>query len=149
MEHGLAQIAVTPQVGGAFVCDNRGDVIASSSPAALATVTMNAVGREVSRIFAAIESAGHAAGRLDFTFTNWRLLAIDMNEALLFVVCYSHVDMAFARMTADVVLTGWRTDPEVQRRLERHRSERSQVVNSTSFDRPAFVSWRASGAGSH
>ncbi len=128
MEQGLAQISAHPRVGGAFICDNRGEVIVSSSPAVLATVTMSAMGREVGRIVEALEVAGRPASRLDFTYSNWRLLAIDLSDAILLVVCQAGVDMSFVRMTADIVLTGWRQRPEVQRRLERHRVERNAAA---------------------
>jgi hypothetical protein len=147
MEHGLAQLSSLPQVGGAFICDNRGDVIVSSSPAALATVTMSAMGREVGRIVAALESSGRPASRLDFTYSNWRLLAIDLSDAILLVVCYAEADMSFVRMTADIVLTGWREDANVRKRLERHRVERQPLVSRAAMGRPRGA-WRTLGANS-
>ncbi|MGH2608096.1 MAG: hypothetical protein ACRDHF_03315 [Tepidiformaceae bacterium] len=142
MEHGLAQISALPQVGGAFICDNRGDVIVSSSPAVLATVTMSAMGREVGRIVGALESSGRPASRLDFTYSNWRLLAMDLGDAILLVVCHANVDMSFVGMTTDIVLTGWRRDADVQRRLQRHRVEREPLVSRTNAARPQRATWR-------
>ena|SRR5688572_6670299 len=143
MEQGLAQLSAIPSVGGAFICDNRGDVIVSSSPPVLATVTMSAMGREVGRIVAALEAAGRAGTRLDFTYSNWRLLAIDLSDGILLVVCQAHVDMAFVRMNADIVLTGWRQDVNVQRRLQQHRVERRELVSRAATTSPARPNWRA------
>ena len=42
MEKGLEQVGALPGVGGSFLCDNKGDVIVSSDPAVLATVTKRA-----------------------------------------------------------------------------------------------------------
>jgi hypothetical protein len=143
MEQGLAQISAHPQVGGAFICDNRGEVIVSSSPAVLATVTMSTMGREVGRIVEALEAAGRPASRLDFAYSNWRLLVVDLSDAILLVVCHADVDMSFVRMTTDIVLTSWRRDPEVQRRLQRHRVERNAGVRraSASLHPQARAGW--------
>src|SRR5688572_18688966 len=101
MEQGLAQLSAIPRVGGAFICDNRGEVIVSSTPPVLATVTMSAMGREVGRIVAALEGSGRSGSRLDFTYSNWRLLTIDLgSDGILLVVCHADVDMAFVRMHA-------------------------------------------------
>jgi hypothetical protein len=141
MEHGLAQISAHPQVGGAFICDNRGEVIVSSSPAVLATVTMSTMGREVGRIVEALEGTGRSAARLDFTYSNWRLLAVDLSDAILLVVCEATADISFVRMTTDVVLTSWRRDAEVQRRLKRHRVERGAAFRRAALTRPAAPAW--------
>src|SRR6185503_16454238 len=93
VEKGLEQIGGLPCVGGSFVCDNRGDVIVSSDPAVLATVTMSTIGREVGLAFLALESASRPATRIDFVYDSWRLLAQDMGDAVFFVVCQPNVDM--------------------------------------------------------
>jgi hypothetical protein len=142
MEQGLAQISADPRVGGAFICDNRGEVIVSSSPAVLATVTMTTMGREVARIVEALEAAGRPASRLDFSYSTWRLLAMDLSDAILLVVCYANADMSFVRMTADIVLTSWRRDAEVQRRLQRHRVERNATVRHARLNPPSRPGWK-------
>jgi hypothetical protein len=149
MEQGLAQLSAIPSVGGAFICDNRGEVIVSSSPAVLATVTMSAMGREVGRIVAALEAAGRAGSRLDFTYSNWRLLAIDLDDGILLIVCHADVDMAFVRMNADIVLTGWRQDPTIQRRLQGHRVERGELVRRSTAGAPLRSAWRTIEANGH
>lgn len=141
MEKGIKQFGAIGRVGGAFVCDNRGEVIVSSSPAVLATVTMNTIGREVGRAFFALEAAHRAARRLDFRFDAWRLLAQDIGDAVLFVVCEPDVDMALVRMTADVVAAAWEQDPRVRKRLDARRSDREQLINVSSLDHSALQSW--------
>mgnify|MGYP001400319727 CR=1 FL=1 len=141
MERDLAQVTGVPNVGGAFVCDNRGDVIVSSDPAVLATVTMNTIGREVGRAFVALEAANAPAQRLDFAYDRWRLLAQDIGNAVLFVVCQPEADMSIVRMSADVVIAGWRKDPAAQKRLQRVSIERSALVRKSNLDQGSLRSW--------
>lgn len=135
MEREIEQFAAIRHVGGAFVCDNAGEVVLSSSPAVLATVTMNTIGREVARVLLALESAGHRADRLDLRFDCWRLLAHDMADAILFVVCEPEVDMSLLRMTTDVVVAAWENDPRARKRLAGHRKERKQLIAAASLER--------------
>ncbi len=141
MENDLTQITSVPNVGGAFVCDNRGDVIVSSDPAVLATVTMNTIGREVGRAFVALDAAKAPATRLDFAYDRWRLLAQDIGEAVLFVVCQPEADMSIVRMSVDVVVAGWRKDVTAQKRLQRASIERTALVKSSNLDHGSMRSW--------
>lgn len=149
MEKDMEQLSGLPDAGGAFVCDNRGEVILSSSPAVLATVTMNTIGREAARAFVALQAAGRPAARLEFAYDTWRLLAQDIGEAVLFVVCQPGADMALVRMTADVVTAGWQRDAAAQKRLQRHRAERAALVNRSSLDQGSWTSWTVFGTGGH
>jgi hypothetical protein len=141
MEKGLAQLGAIPHVGGAFVCDNKGDVIVSSDPAVLATVTMNTIGREVGRAFIALEAAGRAASRMELVYDSWRLFAHDISDAVVFVVCQPAADMAMVRMTVDVVVAGWRKDSGAQKRLARHKAVRRELVNRSQLDNGAWQTW--------
>jgi predicted regulator of Ras-like GTPase activity (Roadblock/LC7/MglB family) len=141
MEREIEQLTALPAVEGAFLCDNRGDVIVSSDPAVLATVTMNTIGREIGRAFVALQAAGFPATRLDLTYDTWRLFAHDIGDAVLFVVAQPSVDIAMVRMTADVVTATWQKDPAARKRLQKHRSERAQLVNRTALDPGSWLSW--------
>lgn len=147
MEKGLDQVGAVQGVGGSFVCDNKGDVIVSSDPAVLATVTMQTIGREVGRAFVALEAAGQRAERLDFVYDRWRLLAQDMGDAVFFVVCQPEADMAMVRMTVDVVIAGWRKDATAQKRLQRHRAERAALVSRATLDQGSWSSWTVIASG--
>ena len=141
MEKDLEHVGSVPGVGGSFVCDNRGDVIVSSDPAVLATVTMTTIGREVARVFVALEAGGQPAQRIDFVYDSWRLLAQDIGDAVFFVVCQPDSDMAQVRMTVDVVIAGWRKDSTAQRRLQQRRAERKALVNAAALDQGSWSSW--------
>ncbi|MEO6398118.1 MAG: hypothetical protein ABIP13_06585 [Tepidiformaceae bacterium] len=141
MEKELQQFCDIPHVGGAFVCDNRGDVIVASDPAVLATVAMSAIGREVGRALLALEASGRGCPRMDFVFDSWRLLAHDIGDAVVFIVCEPGVDVATVRMTAEVVLNRWQKDSRVQKRLASSKIERKQLVAPAALDQNAHRAW--------
>ncbi len=142
MDRGLQQLGNLPRVGGSFVCSNHGDVIVSSTPPVLATVTMNAMGREVAQAFAALEAADEHPQRIDFTYDTWRLLATDIGDAILFVVCEPDVDMPVLRMTVDVISMAWKKDSAAQKQLSRHRAARSSVMAKAPLDDVSLRAWK-------
>lgn len=142
MERDFEQFCAIRHVGGVFVCANTGEVIASSSPAILATGTMNTIGREVGRVLLALEAAGHSAARLDLKFDRWRLLAHDLHDAVLFVMCEPEVDISLVRMTADVVTATWEADPKARKRIAAHRAERKQLITGAHLDQGALPAWK-------
>ncbi|HMS58185.1 MAG TPA: roadblock/LC7 domain-containing protein [Tepidiformaceae bacterium] len=142
MEEDLQQIAGIANVAGAFVCDNGGEVIASSEPPVLATVAMASLGKEAARAFSALEAAGTRASRVEFEFDTWRLVARDLGEGLLLVVCRPGVDSALLRMSADIAIAAWKADSRSQKRLTKRKAQRSQLLAQSQLDAPAWTSWR-------
>ena len=142
MESELRQFCDIPHVGGAFVCDNRGDVIVSSDPAVLASVAMNTIGREVGRSLLALEASGYRGLRMDFVFDSWRLLARDMGEAIVFIVCEPAVDLATVRMTLDVAMNSWQNDSRARKRIASRRVERKQLLTPATLDQNTYQAWK-------
>lgn len=142
MEKDLQQFCAVPQVAGAFVCDNRGDVVASTEPAVLATVAMATLGREAARAFSALEAAGYRANRLDYRYDCWRLMARDMGEGLLLVICQPAVDAALVRMTADVCVASWKKDSKAQKRLAKGVGRRGDLLAAGQIDDASWQSYR-------
>jgi len=142
MEDGLRELGRLAGVGGAFVCDNAGAVIVSSTPPVLATGTMNTIGREVAQTFAAAERAGWESTRAEFAYDTWRLVAEDLGPTVLFVVCEEDVEMPLVRMTIDVVTAAWRKDSGVRKQLARQRATRSAATATANFDDVSRQLWR-------
>lgn len=142
MERALREFGSIDHVCGAFVCDNAGDVLASSSPPVLASVAMVQIGRAGAQVFAAMETALRPVDHVEFTFDSWRLFVRDLGEALLVLVAEPAVDTAILRMTMDVVIAGWRSDARVQKRLHRAAaSARVTLVSEASVGPTAWQSW--------
>jgi hypothetical protein len=142
MEKDLAKFSTLSHVGGSFVCDNAGEVVVSSTPAVLATVTMTTIGREVGRIFSALEAAGSPTTRLELAYSTWRLFAQDIGGGVLFVVSEPGNDPSLVRMTADVVAAGWARDGSVQKRLLARKADRRELVTRATLDPVSWQSWR-------
>lgn len=82
------------------------------------------------------------ASRGEFEFDTWRLVARDLGEGLLLVVCRPGVDSALLRMSADIAIAAWKADSRSQKRLTKRKAQRSQLLAQSQLDAPAWTSWR-------
>jgi hypothetical protein len=98
---------------------------------------MRAIGRHVGQTLVALASAEMAVSRLDFLYDTWRLLAQDLGNGQLYVLCAPETDAAMLRMTVDVVATGWKIDSNVQKKLSAR--PRRDLLARENLDE---VSWR-------
>lgn len=135
MEEGLAEINAVAGVRGSFVCDNVGKMIVSAVVTGL-DASLDAIGREVTQTMAALKTAGEAVSELDFAYEGARLVAHDLEKAVLVVLCEPQVEIAMLRLTLSVVMARLKGDTETQSRLEA-RAEEKEVVQ----DEVDEISW--------
>jgi predicted regulator of Ras-like GTPase activity (Roadblock/LC7/MglB family) len=135
MEEALAEINAVAGVRGSFVCDNLGTMIVSAVMTGL-DASFDAIGREVTQTMAALETAGEAVSELDFSYEGARLVAHDLEKAVLVVLCEPEVEIAMLRLTLSVVMARLKGDAETQSRLEA-RAEEKEVVQ----DEVDEISW--------
>ena len=126
MEEALAEINAVAGVRGSFVCDNLGTMIVSAVMTGL-DASFDAIGREVTQTMAALETTGEAVSELDFAYEGARLVAHDLEKAVLVVLCEPDVEIAMLRLTLSVVMARLKGDAETQSRLEA-RAEEKEVV---------------------
>jgi predicted regulator of Ras-like GTPase activity (Roadblock/LC7/MglB family) len=142
MERDLQQISNIEDVAGAFVCDNASNVIASSEPAVLATVTMQHIGRVAAQVFEAMRMTGRTMDRAEFQYDTWTLFARDFGKQLALVVCQPGADMSVVRMSVDMAAVRWKADKGVQKRLSKHETRRDGLLTRPNLDEAAWRSWR-------
>ena len=138
MDKGLADINAVAGVRGCITCDNRGGVIASVTPSGLDLAALNNIGRQVTLILAALETAGQAMSELDFTYDGARLVARDLGNAVLVVLCEPQVEISMLRLTLNVVTARWKKDSSVQEQLTGQAGKREDLLTEDNLD---ALSW--------
>lgn len=118
MEEGLAEIDSVAGVRGSLLCDSWGEAVASTAPAGLDTATLKSIGHQVTQTAAGLRMAEGSMTELDFTYERTRLMAHDVGNAVLVVLCEPEVDIAMLRMTMNVVIARLKSDGAVQKQLE-------------------------------
>jgi predicted regulator of Ras-like GTPase activity (Roadblock/LC7/MglB family) len=124
MKNGLKEINKTVGVWGSLLCDNQGRIIEEVTPPALNKPRMENISRH---ILETINTMGEELTRMEEVVLHYKqrkLFAVDIQQALLIVVCTPSVDIPLLRMSVNVIVTGWQNDPKVKKELAKAFIER-------------------------
>ncbi len=124
MKAGLQEINETIGVWGSLLCNNQGEIIENLSPPALNKSTLENISRHVVELLSG--TAENLAGLKEvvFHFRDRKVLALDLKQAVLIVICTPSVDIPLLRMSVNVVLARWVDDAKVQKQLRAQFVER-------------------------
>ena len=124
MKDGLKEINELVGVWGSFITNNRGDVILSVAPPALKKPVLENISRQVIELLISAGDQIDGISEMVFHYSQKKLFVIDLEKAILTVVCTPSVDISLLRMTVNVIRTGWDSDEKVQKALEKNYLER-------------------------
>ena len=124
MKAGLQEINGTVGVWGSLLCNNQGEIIENLSPPALNSSTLENISRHVVELLS--YAADNLAGleEVVFHFQERKVLAVDLQQAVLLVICTHSVDIPLLRMSVNVVLAHWKDDSAVKKQFKAHFVER-------------------------
>jgi predicted regulator of Ras-like GTPase activity (Roadblock/LC7/MglB family) len=124
MKNGLREINELNGVWGSFIANNRGEVLFSAAPPDLKEPILENISRHL------LELIGFSGDQLKehsetvFHYSKKKLFVVDLENAILAVVCTPSVDISLLRMTVNVVRAGWDENPKVQTLLKKNYVER-------------------------
>lgn len=124
MKNGLREINELTGVWGSFIANNRGDVLFSAAPPDLKEPVLENISRHLLELFIFSGDQLKELSETVFHYTQKKLFVVDLENAILVVVCTPSVDISLLRMTVNVVRAGWDDDPKVQTTLQKNFVER-------------------------
>lgn len=136
MQEGLEKIKTVAGVRDSFICDNRGEVIASAVSSGLDTSTLNSIGREVTLVMAAMEMTGEAMHQIDCTYAETLLVVRNLTHAVLVVLCEPQIDIAMLRLVLDVEMARFKGNSSIQSQFatrDREKKLSQEEVDETSW----------------
>ena len=124
MNDGLREINELSGVWGSFVSNNRGEVILNRTPPDLDKSVLGNISRQILELVVSSADQFKDLSEIVFHFAEKKLFVVDLNKAILIVVCTPSVDISLLRMTINVVRTTWDDDAKVQTLLHKNYMER-------------------------
>ncbi len=124
MKNGLREINELNGVWGSFIANNRGEVLFSAAPPDLNEPVLENISRHLLEliVFSGDQLKEHS--ETVFHYSKKKLFVVDLENAILVVICTPSVDLSLLRMTINVVRAGWDDDPKVQTLLKKNYVER-------------------------
>jgi hypothetical protein len=124
MKAGLQEINETICVWGSLLCNNQGEIIENLSPPALNKSTLENISRHVVELLSGSADNLPDLEEVVFHFRDRKVLALDLQQAVLIVICTPSVDIPLLRMSVNVVLARWKDDAAVQKQFKAQFVER-------------------------
>jgi predicted regulator of Ras-like GTPase activity (Roadblock/LC7/MglB family) len=124
MRDGLREINDLEGVWGSFLANNRGEIILSATPPDLKKPVLENVSNQVLEVLASSADQVKGLSEVVFHYAQKKLFVVDLESAILGVVCTPSVDVSLLRMTVNVVRTNWEDDAKVQATLRKNYLER-------------------------
>ena len=124
MKAGLQEINETVGVWGSLLCSNQGEIIESVSPPGLNKPTLENISRHVVELLSGAAKDLVGLEEVVLQFQDREVFAVDLQQAVLIVICTPSVDISLLRMSVNVVLARWESDSAVQKGFKNHFVER-------------------------
>lgn len=124
MNQGLTNLNELEGVWGSFICNNQAKILASALPSSLNKSNAENIARHVLDV---ISTGGDTIQELQevvIYFQQRRLFILDLQQAILVVICDPSVDISLLRMTVNILTTSWESDANVQKQLIMNYEER-------------------------
>ena len=124
MKDGLNEINGLIGVWGSILCNNQAEIIEDISPPGFNKSALENIARDsVELISIGSETV------LDFQeavchFQQRKIFILDLQQAILIVLCTPSIDISLLRLTISVVATRWEEDAEVQKQFHENYVER-------------------------
>ena len=127
------ELARVGGVQGACVCDNHGAVLGMLLAGAGDRRTFERIGLALSQCFGALQT--RSAGRdLELVFERRAVVARDLGNAALAVVCGADANLPMLRMTLNVAANPFESDAELQRGLQQAAPSRANTLSGERLD---------------
>jgi len=103
MENILKDINAVIGVTGSFVCNSEGQVLASALPDLFDETILSTVGRTMAQTMAGLATARRRKiGDIDLVYDQGRLIAKNLGEGCLCILCVRNINMPLLNLTANV-----------------------------------------------
>lgn len=123
MKAGLQEINGLVGIWGSLIINNQGKILLNASPPGL-TVVFGNISNHVVDLLTSAEKSLSGVTEVVFHYEQRKVFILDLEQVILVVICTPSVDISLLRMTANVVVTNWKTDPKIQKQLKKGFVER-------------------------
>lgn len=124
MNQGLKEINELTGVWGSLLCNNQAGVIASAPPADFIGSALENIARHCVDLMSPGNESFRDLQEVVVHFQQKKLFILDLEQAILIVLCNPGVDISLLRMTINLMITRWEADRKIQKQLKANFVER-------------------------
>ncbi len=124
MKSGLQEINEQTGIWGSLIINNQGEIIVNAVPQGLNSAALVNITNHVVDLLSSAGASLTGLMEAVIYYSQKKLFVLDLEQAIMVIICTPSVDISLLRMTANVIVTNWQGDPKVQKQLKKHFVER-------------------------
>jgi predicted regulator of Ras-like GTPase activity (Roadblock/LC7/MglB family) len=124
MIQGLREINELTGVWGSLLSNNQAKVIASAPPTDFNLSALENIARHCVDLMSPGNEFFQDLREVVVHFQQRKLFILDLEQAILIVLCTPSIDISLLRMTINVMITRWEADLKIQKQLKDNFVER-------------------------
>lgn len=118
MKEGLREINELIGVWGSLICDNQGEIIQGDTPPGLNKPALENINRNVISMFTSAGETMQGLSEAILHYSEKKLFVLDLEKVFLVVICTPSIDIPLLRMTINIILSRWESDPKIQKEFK-------------------------------
>ncbi len=132
MEDILKDINAVVGVTGSFVCNGEGQVLASAPPDLYDEIILSTVGRTMAQTMAGLATARRRKiGDIDLVYDQGRLIAKNLGEGCLCILCVRNINVPLLNLTANVAAK--KLKAQIEKKKEPKNTEAAHAGRSDAL----------------
>ena len=124
MKDGLREINELVGVWGSILCNNQAEIIEDISPPGFNKPALENIARHSLELISTGSETVQDLQEAVFHFQQRTIFILDLQQAILIVLCTPSIDISLLRLTINVVAARWEEDAKVQKRFHDSYVER-------------------------
>jgi len=124
MKEGLREINELIGAWGSILCNNQAEVIKSIPPSGFNKSALENIARHSIELLSTGSESVQDLQEVVFHFQQRKVFILDLEQAVLVVLCTPSIDISLLRLTINVVITRWEADAEIQKQFHENYVER-------------------------
>ena len=124
MNNGLREINELIGAWGGLICNNQGEIILSAVPPGMNKTSLEKISHQAVEMMSAAGQAVQGLSEAVLHYSEKKIFIVDLEKAILLVICTPSIDISLLRMTVNVVRANWEGDAKVQKQFQESFVER-------------------------
>jgi len=124
MNNGLKEINDLIGAWGSLICDYQGEIILSAVSPGMNKTSLEKISRQAVEMMSVAGESVQGLSEAVLHYSEKKLFILDLEKAILLVICTPSIDISLLRMTINVIRANWDGDAKVQKQLQKNFVER-------------------------
>jgi len=124
MKNSLIEINELIGVWGSLLCNNQAEIISSVPPADINKAALENITRHCVELLSTSSLSMQGLMEAVIHFQQRKIFILDLEQAILIVLCTPSIDIPLLRMTINLITSRWQTDSKIQKQLKANFVER-------------------------